>query len=89
LEETECNDRRQAIARIGCPRAAGTGKEIPMKIDLMKEDVELLNVLLEKDLGETLVGIHHCKSNDYKDMLRSREKQVRKLLQQIKEIGES
>jgi hypothetical protein len=57
-----------------------------MKVDLVKEDAELITVLLEKDLGETLVGIHHCKSNDYKEMLRSREKQLRTLLQQFSEV---
>ncbi len=46
-------------------------------------------VLLERDLGETLVGIHHCKSTDYKDMLRGREKQLRNLLQRIKELSET
>ncbi len=57
-----------------------------MKVELAKEDVELITVLLEKDLGETLVGIHHCKSNDYKEMLRSREKQLRHLVQLFNEM---
>jgi len=57
-----------------------------MKVELAKEDVELITVLLEKDLGETLVGIHHCKSNDYKEMLRSREKQLRLLVQLFNEM---
>jgi len=59
---------------------------MPMKIDLEREDIELIVVLLERDLGETLVGIHHCNSNDYKQMLRSREEQLRLLLKGLKKF---
>jgi hypothetical protein len=89
LEETECKTIAADYCTNRFPEVAGTREEIPMKIELAKEDVELINMLLEKNLGETLVGIHHCKTNDYKDMLRSRERQLRNLLEQFKPMSET
>ncbi|NWG04280.1 MAG: hypothetical protein HXY44_15615 [Syntrophaceae bacterium] len=56
-----------------------------MNIELSKEDLMLINMLLSKEEGMTRVEIHHCFSRDYKNFLKEREKHIGDLLARIKE----
>ena len=55
-----------------------------MRLELNAEQADLLKILLEKDLGETRVEVHHAKNIDYKTHLQAREKLVQTLIDQIK-----
>lgn len=51
-----------------------------MRLDVNPEETELLRLLLEKDIEETRVEVHHAKNIDYKAQLQSREKVLQSLL---------
>jgi hypothetical protein len=55
-----------------------------MNVDLSKEDLTLIDMLLSKAEGATAVEIHHCKFNEYKDFLKQREKHIGDLLARIR-----
>ena len=55
-----------------------------MNIDVSKDDLHLIDMLLSQAEGVTAVEIHHCKYNDYKDFLRQREKHIADLLARIR-----
>jgi len=55
-----------------------------MNVELSKEDLILLDMLLSKEEGKTRVEIHHCSNHDYKNFLKEREKQISNLLARIK-----
>jgi hypothetical protein len=55
-----------------------------MNVDLSKEDLTLIDMLLSKAEGATVVEIHHCKFSEYKDFLKKREKHIGDLLARIK-----
>jgi hypothetical protein len=55
-----------------------------MNVELSKEDLELMNMLLAKEEVETRVEIHHCRNREYKDFLKEREKHVGDLLASVK-----
>jgi len=59
-------------------------KEGHMNIELSKEDLMLIDMLLTKAEGVTRVEIHHCKQREYKDFLEKREQHIRDLLARIK-----
>jgi hypothetical protein len=54
-----------------------------MRLELKAEEAELLKLLLEKDLGETRVEIHHARNMDYKAHLQDREKLVQGVIAQF------
>ncbi len=54
-----------------------------MNLELKPEEAELLKLLLEKDLGETRVEVHHARNIDYKMHLQEREKLVQGLISRI------
>ena len=56
-----------------------------MRLELNAEQMDLLKILLEKDLGETRVETHHAKNIDYKSHLQARERLVQGLLDQFKD----
>ncbi len=55
-----------------------------MNMDLSKDDLMLLDMLLSKAEGTTRVEIHHCYDRAYKNFLKEREKLVGDLLARIK-----
>jgi hypothetical protein len=61
-------------------------KEGDMNIELSKEDLMLIDMLLSKEEGMTRVEIHHCKFHDYKNMLKEREKHIGDLLARIRNM---
>lgn len=54
-----------------------------MNVDLTREDHELLSMLLGKEEVATRVEIHHCRTREFKDILKKREAQVHDLLQRL------
>jgi hypothetical protein len=54
-----------------------------MKIEITKEDHDLLRMLLGKEEVGTRVEIHHCRTREFKEMLKKREEQVHSLLERI------
>jgi hypothetical protein len=59
-------------------------KEGTMNIDVSKDDLQLIDMLLSKAEGATAVEIHHCRFHEYKDFLKQREKQITDLLARIR-----
>lgn len=55
-----------------------------MKLDLLPEEMGLLRILLEKDIGETRVEIHHAKNIEFKAHLQEREKMAQALFDRLK-----
>jgi hypothetical protein len=55
-----------------------------MNVEFSKEDLQLLEMVLLKEEGETRVEIHHCFDFNYKDFLKKREKQVGDILVQVR-----
>jgi hypothetical protein len=58
--------------------------EAIMQFDVNPEEADLLRILLEKDLGETRVEVHHSKNMDYKSHLQAREKMLLALAARLK-----
>lgn len=54
-----------------------------MKLELKPEETELLKLLLEKDLGETRVEVHHARNMDYKAHLQERETLLQGLINRL------
>lgn len=55
-----------------------------MDIELSKEDLMFIEMLLSKEESMTRVEIHHCKFHDYKNMLKERERHIGDLLTRIR-----
>lgn len=51
-----------------------------MRLELKPEEAQLLKLLLEKDLGETRVEVHHARNMEYKSHLQEREKLLQELI---------
>jgi len=54
-----------------------------MNIELLKEDVQLIRMLLSKAEVETRVEIHHAHSFEYKNYLKERDKHITDLIQRL------
>ena len=54
-----------------------------MTLELKPEEAQLLKLLLEKDLGETRVEVHHAKNMEYKSHLQAREKVLQDLIARL------
>ena len=54
-----------------------------MNLDLSKEDLSLLKALLDKEHGVIGVQIHHCRTHDFKDILKQSAKQIESILERI------
>ena len=59
-----------------------------MNLELSKEDLDLLTMLLSKSEVDTRVEIHHAdKSFEYRDYLKARDKQISSLLERVKQLS--
>lgn len=78
----------------GAPLASGVfpgycgmgipGKEVAaMNLEVTKEDLALLKMLVSKAEVETGVEIHHARTFEYKTYLKEREKQIADLLARL------
>lgn len=56
-----------------------------MELIINTEDCELLKTLLNKEERDTQTEIHHCRTREYKDMLKRRKKHLRSLMERIAE----
>ena len=54
-----------------------------MNLELSKEDLLLLKALLDKEHGVIGVQIHHCRTHDFKDILKQSAKQIESILELI------
>ena len=54
-----------------------------MKLDLIDQEAELLELLLVKELEETRIEIRHAKNIDFKESLTSREKDIHVLIRKF------
>ena len=52
-------------------------------MDLTQKDLELLNMMLDKELGDTRVEIRHADNQEYKKCLKDREVEIDSLLKRI------
>ena len=48
-----------------------------MNIELSKEDVEYLKLLLEREYTSTLVEMHHTKHNDFRNFVKAKERELK------------
>lgn len=58
--------------------------EANMRLDVNPEEADLLRILLEKDIGETRVEVHHAKNIEFKAHLQAREKVLQVLIDRFK-----
>ena len=54
-----------------------------MQLVINAEDYELLKMLLSKEEVGTRVEIHHCRTRDFKEILKKREQQVHGMLERL------
>jgi len=54
-----------------------------MRLDVTPEETELLRILLEKDIEETRVEVHHAKNTDFKAHLRAHGERAQGLLERL------
>ena len=54
-----------------------------MNLELSKEDLSLLRALMEKEHGVIGVQIHHCRTHDFKDLLKQSARQIESILERI------
>jgi hypothetical protein len=57
-----------------------------MQLEIKPEEMELLKLLLEKDIGETRVEVHHARNIEYKAHLQERERIAQALNDRIKAV---
>lgn len=55
-----------------------------MRLEMNPEEVDLVKMLLAKDIEETRVEVHHAKNIDYKTHLQAREKVLLSLFDRLK-----
>lgn len=54
-----------------------------MRLDLEPQDAALLKMVLDKELEETRIEIHHTRNMEYKIDLQARERQLQKMIAQL------
>ena len=58
-----------------------------MKLELTKEELELLTMMLGKAEVDTRIEIHHAtRSFEYRDYLKEREKTISAFLEKVKQL---
>jgi len=57
-----------------------------MNMELSQNEVEIIEELLSIEMNTLPVEIHHCRTADYKDMLKSKQRIVSELLDKIKKV---
>ncbi len=55
-----------------------------MNMELSREEVEIIEELLSIEMNTLPVEIHHCRTVDYKEMLKNKQKAVSDLLDRVK-----
>jgi hypothetical protein len=55
-----------------------------MNLELSKNDQEFIVLLLERELKSAMVERHHTATNDYKEIVKAKEKQLEHLIEQLK-----
>ncbi|MBP1721676.1 MAG: hypothetical protein H6Q45_288 [Deltaproteobacteria bacterium] len=55
-----------------------------MNLELSKEDLLLIKALLDKEHGVIGVQIHHCRTHDFKDLLKQSARQIESILERVK-----
>jgi|APLow6443716910_1056828.scaffolds.fasta_scaffold2633914_1 hypothetical protein len=60
-----------------------------MQVTINKDKVELLETLLDQEIIQLRVQIHHTWRYEYKQMLKRREELVEKLLERIREASKA
>jgi len=54
-----------------------------MKVEITREDYDLLSMLLGKEEVGARVEIHHCRTREFKEFLKKREQHVHGLLEKL------
>jgi hypothetical protein len=54
-----------------------------MNIEITREDYDLLTMLLSKEEVGVRVEIHHCRTHEFKEILKKREQNVHDLLARL------
>lgn len=57
-----------------------------MNLDLTNNDVEFIELLLERELKTAMVEEHHTATNEFKEILKARETQLERLIEKLKTI---
>jgi hypothetical protein len=57
-----------------------------MKIEVTQEEKSIIEELLSKELSDLPIEIHHCRTNEYKTMLKDKQKHVEDLFERIKTL---
>ncbi len=55
-----------------------------MNVELTREDVTFLELLLERELKTTLVELHHTSHREYKTFVKEKESQLENLITRLK-----
>lgn len=58
-----------------------------MNIEITREDLDYLKLLLEREYTNTLVEMHHTKHNDYRNIVKAKEKLIEDLLARLKNVN--
>ena len=57
-----------------------------MNIDLAKNDVDFIMLLLERELKTAMVERHHTTTNEYKEIVKAKETQIEHLIDRFKSV---
>lgn len=58
-----------------------------VNLEVTKEELALIKMLLSREEAETRIEIHHARrSFDYRDYLKTREKEVHELLERLQKL---
>ena len=60
--------------------------EVTMNLDLTKNDVEFIQLLLERELKTAMVEHHHTFTNEFKEIVKAKESQIERLIEKLKTI---
>ncbi len=57
-----------------------------MNLELSKNDLEFITLLLERELKTVMVERHHTVTNDYKEIVKAEETQIENLITKFKSV---
>jgi len=57
--------------------------EEKMEIDFTRKDLKLMDMMLNKELGDTRLEIRHTDNSDYKNCLKDREAEINSLIAKV------
>ncbi len=57
-----------------------------MKIEVTQEEKSIIEELLTRELSDLPIEIHHCRTNEFKNMLKDKQKHVEELFEKIKTL---